>query len=84
LESWFEFVFNGLRNVFQLLLQLEPINAHNFIKIIIILQQTSSYMFQALSAHHQEHSIVQHCCLTFSACNRTTENSSMCNICVAD
>jgi len=40
-------------NVFELLLQLEPINAHSFIEITIILQHTNSYMFQALLAHYQ-------------------------------
>ena len=32
------------------LLQFEPTNAHNFIKITIILQHTSTYMFQAIEA----------------------------------
>jgi len=33
--------------------QLLELNANSFIKIAIILQHTSSYMFQALLAHHQ-------------------------------
>ena len=35
------------------LLQFEPTNAHNFIKVIVILQHASSYMFRASLAHHQ-------------------------------
>jgi len=35
------------------LLQFEPMNALSFIKIIIILQHSGFYMFQASLAHHQ-------------------------------
>jgi hypothetical protein len=40
----------GVNTVARQLLQL---NAHSFIKIAMILQHTSSYMFQDLLAHHQ-------------------------------
>jgi hypothetical protein len=40
----------GVNGVARQLLQL---NAHSFIKITIILQHTSSYMFQVLLAHRQ-------------------------------
>jgi hypothetical protein len=33
--------------------QFEPTNVHNFIKITLILQHTSSYMFRALLVLHQ-------------------------------
>jgi hypothetical protein len=35
------------------LLQFEPMNAHNFIEVTVILQHTSSYMFRASLAHHE-------------------------------
>ena len=35
------------------LLELKPVNAHTFIKITIILQHTSFYLFWALLAHRQ-------------------------------
>jgi hypothetical protein len=35
------------------LLRFEPMNAHNFIEVTVILQDTSLYMFRASLAHHQ-------------------------------
>jgi len=56
------------------ILQFKKTNPHDFIKIlIIVLQHTSFYMFR-------EHTIVHNSCLKFSACSRAAENSSVPNI----
>ena len=59
--------------------QLLQLNAHSFIKITIILQHTSSYMFQAYWPTIRQHTFVQNSWLTFSARSRTARNLSMCN-----
>jgi len=68
----------------QVLLQFEPTNVHSFIKIKIILHCTSLYMFWALLAHQQGHTIPQNSHLTFSACSRASKNPSLCYVYVAD
>jgi hypothetical protein len=47
------FTFSIPRIIFQLL-QFELTNARHFIKVTIMLQYTSSYMFRASVLHHQE------------------------------
>ena len=62
------------------LLQFKPMNALNFIKITIILQHTSSYMFWALVPIIMEHTIVQNSSFKTAACHRVARNSPMDNI----
>ena len=52
--------------VFLQLLQFEPTNAHNFIKVRI-LQHTSCYTFQSHLPSIKEHTSVHNSCLRFSA-----------------
>ena len=66
------------------LLQYEPRKAYSVIKITIILQHTNSYMFRQYWLIIREHTIVQNICLTLSACSSAAENSTTCNIYVAD
>ena len=46
------FIFSSPRIIFQFL-QFELTNSHHFIKITIMLQHTSSYMFRASLLYHQ-------------------------------
>jgi hypothetical protein len=71
----FEFTFS-IPCITVRFVQSEPMNAHSFIKVTI-LQHSTFYMFQASLAHHQSTQLDK----TFSACSRTAENSSICNIC---
>ena len=55
--------------------QFEPTNAHNFIKITLLLQHTSSYMSGTLTARRQRAHNCKNSCLKCSA--KLPQNASM-------
>jgi hypothetical protein len=66
-----------------LLLQFEQTHVHNVIKVTI-LHHTSCYTFQASLVHRQGAYSCTNFCLKLSARSSAAENSSLCNIYVAD
>ena len=63
------------------LLQFEPKNAHNFIKITTHQLLHVADLIGPMSGSKQ---LYKRSCLIFSACSRAAEDSSVCDICVVE
>ena len=70
-----EYTFHILISMHIQLLQFKPTNAHNFIKITLILYNTNSNIFLALLACHEgAHSCINSCLtLLLPTCTRMME-----------